>query len=292
MHRRTLGLTLGCALSAFANAAAAANPAFAAPSGFQGAGLGMGDQRVRAWTEATFYTQEAVTTAAATFGAGYRVSDSLELEALLPIAYSSLKTLYTDDSAGGVRSEREDALAVGNPYLGIGRVHLEGTLRYKAGLGVTLPIGTDEYPDAAAGAVTAATYGLQDLHLWYPHAMALAAPLRIEIGDPVVLGVDAMPVLFLFTSDVVSKDTEFFVQVAPGAGVYATDELLVGARLPVACSGDIGDGAQVALEPYARFDVGGGFLNARFTVNLDETLGFAFDTGKYWGAHLGGGLVF
>jgi hypothetical protein len=272
----------------------AADPPFAAASGFQGAGLGMGDQKGRAWTEATFYTQEAVTTVAAAFGVGYRINDSLELEAMLPIAYSSLKVWHIDDSGFGGRSEREGAFAIGNPYLGIGRVHLEGTLRYKAGLGVTLPIATDEYPDVASNAVAAATYGWQDLHLYHPHATALAAPLRIELGHPVVLGVDAMPALFVFTSNDVSSDAELFLQIAPGAAVYATDALLVGARLPHAwfVTGDSGDGAQLALEPYARVDVGGGFLNARFTVDLDEPLAFAFDEGEYWGAHVGGGLVF
>ncbi len=53
------------------------------------------------------------------------------------------------------------------------------------------------------------------------------------------------------------------------------------------------DGASaVALEPYARLDLGSGFVNARFTVNLGEPIGFAFDEGKIRGAHVGGGLVF
>jgi hypothetical protein len=48
----------------------------------------------------------------------------------------------------------------------------------------------------------------------------------------------------------------------------------------------------VALEPYLRYDFGGGFVNARLTVNLDEPLGFAFDEGKVWGLFAGGGGTF
>lgn len=285
---------MGLLVGAYANVAAAAEPPFAAPSGFQGAGLGMGDQKGRAWLETAFHTQERVTVFGTTLGAGYRVADSLELEAMLPFAFASLDQYTFDNATYELRRERESAFALGNPYLGVNRVHVEGALRYKAGLGVTLPVAADENPTAmSAVALSAATYGMQDMHLWWPNTFTVVAPLRIEVGEQVVAGIDAAPAFLTFTTDDVSEENELLLQLAPGLGVYATDTLLIGARLPMWwLATSEGDNAQVALEPYARLDVGGGFLNARFTVNLDEPLGFAFDEGRYWGAHLGGGLVF
>lgn len=293
MHRNQLGLTLAFVMAAYANVAAA-DPPFAAPSGFEGAGLGLGDQKGRVWTETAFHTQEYFTVVAATLGAGYRLTDSLELEAMLPLSYISVETFEL--STYGARSDREHGFGIGNPYLGVSRVHLDGTLRYKAGLGITLPVAADEYPAGTAVVLAPATYGWQNAHLWAPDVLSIAAPLRVEGGDELVLGVDATPVVMIVTDDDPSRDSdaELVLQIAPGAGVYATDALLIGARLPIswAVTGDAPDSAQFALEPYARLDVGSGFLNARFTANLDEPLGFAFDEGRVWGAHLGGGLVF
>jgi hypothetical protein len=296
MHSKMLGLSLGFILGAHANLAAAAESSLAAPSGIQGAGLRMGDQKGRAWLETAFHEQEMFTVAAATLGAGYRVTDSLELEVMLPLAYISYDT-FDINATGSTVMDREHGFGVGNPYLGVSRVHLDGTLRYKAGLGVTLPLAADEDASGAAVVVAPATYGMQDIHLWAPDTLSITAPLRVEAGDTVVLSVDAMPGVLIDSNDDRPADDdapELFLQVAPGAGVWATDTFLVGTRLPIfwAVTGDAPDNAQLALEPYARLDVGSGFVNAGLTVNLDEPLGFAFDRAKVWGAHLGGGLIF
>ena len=293
MLRKVVGFALGFILCAQTTGAAAAEPPFAAPSGLQGAGLGMGDQRGRVWLETSFHKQERYTIFGTMLGAGYRVSESLELEAVLPFAYASIDVPQFSHVPPSY--ERENALAIGNPYLGLNRVHVDGTLRYKAGLGVTLPIATDEAPDVWAAALTQPTYGWQDLHLWSPNTVSIAAPLRVELGDPVVVSVDAAPIVVVVTQDNGDhSNTDLLLQVAPGLGVFATDALLLGARLPIAwlATVDTYDAAQVSLEPYARLDLGSGFVNARLTVNLDEPNGFAFDEGKVWGAHLGGGLVF
>jgi hypothetical protein len=296
MHLRTLGLTLSFVLIAEANLAEAAEPPLAAPSGFQGAGLGMGEQKGRAWLETAFHTQEQYTVLGTTLGGGYRVTDSLELEAMLPFEYSSIDV--ENFSPGRPTTfERETAFRIGNPYLGISRVHLDGTVRYKAGLGVTLPLATadSQFYRSWPVPLTATTYGWQDLHLWAPNTLSVAAPMRVEVGDTVVASVDATPIVTIVTEDNGDgDDADLLLQAAPGVGVYAGDALLLGVRLPIAwlATVDTWDAAQVALEPYARLDLGGGFVNARLTVNLDEPYGYAFKEGKVWGAHLGGGLVF
>lgn len=53
-----------------------------------------------------------------------------------------------------------------------------------------------------------------------------------------------------------------------------------------------GDAAQLFVEPFVRVDLGPLMLSTRLMMNLDEPLGFAFDSGKYWGLHVGAGLAF
>jgi hypothetical protein len=295
MPRRTIGLTLSFVLVAYTNLAAAAEPPFAAASGFQGAGLGLGDQTGRAWLETAFHTQELYTVLGATLGGGYRVTESLEVEAMLPFTYASMQVIAYGDMYTPPRLEREGAFAIGNPYLGVSRVHLDGTVRYKAGLGVTLPVAGDDDRQLWALEFTRLTSGWQDQHLWAPNTLSIAAPVRVEVGERVVAGVDATPIVVVPTQDNGGgDDADLLLQVAPGIGAYATDALLLGARLPIAwlTTVDTWDAAQIALEPYARVDFGSGFVNGRLTVNLDEPNGFAFEDGRVWGAHLGGGLVF
>ena len=47
-----------------------------------------------------------------------------------------------------------------------------------------------------------------------------------------------------------------------------------------------------AIEPYGRFDIGTLFLDTSLVLNVDEPYGFAFDSGKFWALHFGGGASF
>jgi hypothetical protein len=44
-----------------------------------------------------------------------------------------------------------------------------------------------------------------------------------------------------------------------------------------------------AMEPYGRFDFDNLFLATRFTLNIDDPYGFAFDSGKFCALHVGFG---
>jgi hypothetical protein len=90
-------------------------------------------------------------------------------------------------------------------------------------------------------------------------------------------------------------DTELTIQLAPGMGFFASPTVLIGGRFPFVWipteSGS--DSTYFGFEPYVRFDVSEtAFLNARFTLNIDEPLGFSFDEGKIWSLHFGGGGTF
>lgn len=277
-----LVIALFCEAALLASSSARATE-LAAPSGFQGAGLGMGEQRARVWTELAFHTQERMTVFAPTLGAGYRIVPNLEVEAILPMAYGSFKLFRNDDSGFGV----------GNPRFGVNWVNLDGSVRYKIGLGITAPLAPDEGAKALAVGFAAGTFGVQDADLWVNKRISASLPVRIEAGERVVVSADAA-VAALFPTGDSKADTEAYLQAAPGVGVYASDNVLIGVRVPIfwVFTNDSGDNAQVALEPYVRGNIGAGFLNARFTMNLDEPYGFAFDEGRVWGAHVGGGLTF
>ena len=122
------------------------------------------------------------------------------------------------------------------------------------------------------------------------HLGAYLVGTKDALRDKVVLGADAAVGLHIPTGD---GDMEVSLQIDPGVGFWASNTVLVGGRVPVAwIPTSEGDNAQIAIEPYTRIDFGSAYFNARFTVNIDEPLGFAFDEGKIWALHLGfGGAI-
>ena len=121
--------------------------------------------------------------------------------------------------------------------------------------------------------------------------LSIVAPGRFEYGDKLVLGGDAALGLHIPTN---GADVEMGIQIDPSLGYFVTDTTLIGARLPfVWMFTETGDYAtQLAFEPYARFDIDPGFIATRFTLNIDDPLGFSFDGGKLWAIHVGGGAHF
>jgi hypothetical protein len=89
------------------------------------------------------------------------------------------------------------------------------------------------------------------------------------------------------------RDAELELTVAPGVGFWVTRDTLLGARLGLFwILTEEGDNAQLSFEPNFRHYFGDAFIQARFTVNLDEPAGFSFDPGGFWGLHVGGGVSF
>jgi hypothetical protein len=277
---------------------------FASVNGQYGAGLSFSpEQEWRIYGETGFHTQSDSQSAggsrletSATFfswliGVGYKVSPEVELELMLPIAGAD----YSQTATSGVLNldSGDTGVAVGNLHLGANWLKAAGPVRMK--LGAALEYGPwtsdPELVSLVGFAGALAMRGQHELGLWVPEAFSIVTPSRVEFGDDFVVSADFALGLHLSTD---GADSEISVQLDPGIGYYVSRDALLGVRLPIAAvpTADSGDNAQIALEPFFRVGLGAGFLNLRFTVNLDEPNGFAFDQGKIWGLHVGGGGSF
>lgn len=262
---------------------------FSAPTGQLGANLSFDpEQRFRAHTEMSYFTQSAAATLHAlgwTFGVGVKVTDAVEIEIGLPVAGVVLSGALAGDQFG-----------VGN--LSIGANYFKSfsqDLRLKVGglvafgpwnesNGLVTAEGIAMY---ASGVMTS---GYQDLWQYYPGSVSLVVPARVEFGGALQATGDASLQVAIPTLD---SDTEVFVMVAPGIAFRATPQFSLGARMPLQFVTAGNDAAQISLEPYLRLDVTErAFLSTRFTVHMDDNLGFSFDDGGVWGLHLAVGGSF
>lgn len=277
---------------------------FASVNGQTGAGLSFApEQEWRVYGEVGFHTQSdtqnigasrietSATFASFLFGAGYKLTPEVELELILPLAFASAGT--TAATGIGDLDSSDSGLAVGNLQIGANWLKAAGPLRMKLGAALAYGPWTSDPSGISVAALggASAIRGGHDLALWAPERFSIVTPSHIEFGDDFVVTADLGLGLHISTG---GADTEISVQFDPGVGYYVSDEALIGVRLPIVAvpTGGAGDNAQVALEPYARIGFGGGFVNFRFTLNLDEPNGFAFDNGGIWGVHVGAGGSF
>lgn len=277
---------------------------FAAVNGQYGAGLSFSpEQTGRVYGELGFHTQgdsqasggsrieTSRTFVSFLLGGGYKVSEAVELELMLPLAFTDFSRTATSGVADDDRDE--SGFGVGNLHLGANWLKAAGGVRLK--LGAALEGGPwTSNPSAASAAALfggSALNATHELGLWGPERFSIVTPSRVEFGDDFVVSADFALGLHLSTG---GADSEISVQFDPGVAYYVARDALLGVRLPIAAvpTGGSGDNAQIALEPFARVGIGDGFVNLRLTMNLDEPLGFAFDTGKIWGLHVGGGGSF
>jgi len=218
--------------------------------------------------------------------ARYAILDALELGLDWGVAVVSV-------SAGG---ESESKGRVGNPALSASyRLDL-GSARLFVGGGVALPVAQlsdeDGLFDALALISAAAIDGNRDFWRWLPETFSLYAPARYEVmlGDAVRVTADGAFAVYIPTSE--GGEARLGIQLG-GALAYVHDRSWVGVRLQltsVQVNLDDVDLTQLSLVPEGRLDLGGGYLNGRLVVNLDQPYGFAFDTGRIWGVFVGGGV--
>jgi hypothetical protein len=277
---------------------------FAAVNGQYGAGLSFSPERtVRVYGETSFHTQSESQSFAGSsvessltffswlLGGGYKITPEVELELMLPIAFADFSQTA---SSGAVDLDRGDSgLAVGNLHAGVNWLKEAGPVRMKLGAALEGGPWTSDPSGISAIAMfgALAVRGQHEPGLWAPERFSIVTPSRVEFGDDFVVSADFALGLHLSTD---GADSEISVQLDPGIGYYVSRDALLGVRLPIAAvpTADSGDNAQIALEPFVRVGLGAGFLNLRFTMNLDEPNGFAFDEGKIWGLHVGGGGSF
>lgn len=269
---------------------------FAAPNGQLGAGLWADpNQKARVFGELGFMstgyeffgTDFHITSLSFLVGGGYKLTHNLELEAMLPFAWAHA-------SVGG---DGNSAAAFGNLHLGVSYFRFDGPLRFMAGGALQYGPWTNgiDGDSAAAVALGHPAMGGEWVGLWNAGYFTIFAPGRIEYAFPkvpaLVLSGDAALGLHIPTDN---GDTEFSIQLSPGIGYYATNTVLVGLRLPFTwVPTESGDSATFfAIQPYGRFDIGRGFLDASLVLNVDDPYGFAFDEGKFWAIRFGGGGSF
>lgn len=264
---------------------------FTAPTGPDGAGF-KEDGSLRLYGEFGFHTQNTRNLGPQSalylnwlFGAGIHVSENVEIEVQLPMAHSAMSSNFLST----------DQAAFGNLGLGANWMTSSKYVLWKVGGLVTFGPWNDNasFEQSITLQGASGTRGSQDLHLWAPGRVGLLVPARVELGRIVRFTADARLGMLLPAAG--ERDTELTMLLAPGVAVDAKI-LMFGLRLPVnlvpTATGVSEDGAQVNLEPYARLNVGPLFASTRFIMNLDEPLGFSFDTGRVWGLHFAGGLSF
>lgn len=256
-----------------------------APSGRLGAGIGMASPGVgRAWLELSSFTGNDATILAPMFGFGVLATRNLEIEAAVPVVHIS----------GGSESHT----AIGNVYAGLNYFQLDNPVRFKVGGGIALPTAPTSIDGGLTSIIGAYPDAFQQLYLRIPNALGIVVPARIEWGAAAVVSLDAELAALISTKKTGSfylrDDAELLATFAPGVGFRAGPPVLIGVRMPmfIMLTESQGDTDQVSIEPFVRAQIGTGFLSVRFTMPIDNPLGFAFDTGKFWGLHIGGGAAF
>jgi len=226
-------------------------------------------------------------------GGGYRVTPNIEIVGMLPIGWANYG-FSTSGNAALQLDQSESGIGLGNLQLGANYVSFGTPLRFFAGGAIQYGPWYKDYDLGPQLGVLSmhATRGGQDFGLYYPELFSIVTPARVEYDlDRLVLSSDGALGLHIPTD---GGDIDFSVQVAPAAGYYVTPNAQVGLRLPFAwmptASGS--RATYFAMEPYGRFDFENLFLAARFTLNIDEPYGFAFDAQKFWAVHVGAGASF
>lgn len=239
---------------------------------------------------------EASATALSPMLEGYfGVTDSIE------IAFQWGSVFVDRETTLAGLTEEDSSFLIGNPMIsGVYLSHMDDAV-LRLGMGVALPVA-DIDDDSAAGIVTrvigyglaAAMRGWWDSWLWAHDRLTVAVPqLRIDSKNhDFVWAVDAAMGLMIDTGDD-DRDVEVPVQLAFEGGARLGSSFVLGARLQAVWvptwDDDEADNLQLALEPLARVELENAFFYSKLTLNLDEPLGFAFDEGRVWGLHFGGG---
>lgn len=282
---------------------------FKAPNGQLGAGLNSSeDLRARAFLEMGFgRAAESQSEAGATaevhlnslswiVGGGYRVTPNIEIVGMLPIGWANYGFSTSGDNLPAQLQIEgsESGIGIGNLQLGANYVSFGTPLRFFAGGAIQYGPWYKDYDlGPQLGVATMhATRGGQDIGLYYPEVFSFVTPARVEYDvDRLVVHGDAALGLHIPTD---GGDVDFSVQIAPALGYYVTPTAQVGLRLPFAWI-PTASGSRAtffAMEPYGRFDFDNLFLATRFTLNIDEPYGFAFDAQKFWAIHVGFGATY
>lgn len=267
---------------------------------------GLADEgRTAIWVELAFFAGTNIqgTESADVFpvspllGAAYRVSHHIRVGAQygLTLVPRSGYGMSLADSESGV------SFASGNPMLLADYIGATESLRYRFGVGVTLPLADDDDLDKAlAVRMALGMRGSWNAWLWDARRLSVIASGRLSshaFDGKLLFGGDAALAILFHMGD---EGTAFAVQAAGDAEYVLTDWLHAGVRLALVLYGALpkagtslaDDNLQVSLMPYARMVFGSNFVTAGFLLNLDPPFGFSFDDDRVWGLRVGVGALF
>lgn len=255
------------------------------------------------WLEMAFFTGDVgddsvlvdsnVTALSPLMRGYFGLGPSFELAFAWGFAWSSVEV-----DAPGLRFD-DDGSTVGNPFLGGSYVlRGRGGGTFRIGGGVALPLADPEHTgDQVAWGMAVAMRGAWDSWLWWPDRLTVVLPsLRYDAdrGELVYAFEGAVGMMF-YTGDEDDVETEVPLQLAAEIGARLSPRFVLGGRLQawVLPTGEEDqDNAQLAVEPFVRFEGADAFFLTKLTINIDNPLGFAFDDDGVWGLHVGGGARF
>jgi hypothetical protein len=229
-----------------------------------------------------------------TLGGRYAISNNAEITLDWPFAFADVSPAV----GNGTSSFR-----TGNPFAALYYMQRRQDGYFRIGGGIAPPLAHVSSSTGSLGtaflayAGASAMHGLWNLWLYTPDYITLAIPGQLETqSGRLVLGADFAGAVLVPTSSRNSK-TNVALQLAGSIGAKI-DSTTLGVRLQgVWLPTSNGDNAQLALVPFVQADFsGGGFVYARFLLNLDRPFGVFGDRpgllDKVWGLYLGAGTRF
>lgn len=238
------------------------------------------------------------------FHGWYRVSDMIAVSADWGFAMLNW---------AGIPESDETSLRSGNPFLAVHSVRQHGCTELRVGIGVSIPLASlpESYSDVPGERDfarelyrgTMAMRGMWDWWLWVPDSMSVALPVSWETAassDWIFSGEIALAsTVFLegsYAYSIPIDDTLQALLVIPVMGTigYRIDPVIFSLGLRAVWI--VNEGMiQTSTIPGVRLNLGIGFVQARFNLNLDKPFGFGAEplwSSKLWGLHLGGGIEF
>lgn len=213
---------------------------------------------------------------------------------------------YVNDPELG---DSQSAFRVFNPYVGarvaFGAGEPGSRWRARVGGGVTLPLANayDGNLDLLlAGYGALAMTGGWDPWLNSAGNMAVVARGDFEYRHQYFLVGAETSLGFMLPVEWEGRTGDTIV--VPQLGIWAAarpiEQLAIGGRFQAVAqitTGDVSPGASnaegfLAFTPFIRAELGGGFIETRLVINLDEPFGFAFDHDRFWGFYIAGGASF
>jgi hypothetical protein len=199
--------------------------------------------------------------------------------------------------------DTQTTFGMGNPYVGVRRVLIDGRTLIHFGVGVAAPVSSvpdnddEDYSEAVAAYMTAAAMrGLYDLWLWMPEHIGFAVPLgaRMESEDAILVGAETAFSVLIPIDNYRDHRSDFYIQLAAEIG-YGSEVVDTGMRLQgvLTATNPDEDMLQMSFGPFVRVDVEGGYFEALALAILDTPYGvFGENSPDIWGLHLGGGAKF